>query len=325
MFKKQNQFRGLNGFTPFIFMSNIIAIASGKGGVGKSFLAANLAFAFRENKAKILLVDCDLGGANLHHFLGINPPEKTIYSYLRESTSFEDIIYHINDYIDFIAGTSDVLGMHHIQYFEKLRILNKMQNLLYDYIILDLGAGTSFNVLDFFNIASYKVLVVTSEQTSVENAYGFLKIAFLREAEKTFKNEVSLKNFCDNLKRKSGSLKNISILRKHLTDVSNSYEQKLDSLIGNYKIGIILNMIKKRNELNFFFLLDFIVNKYLGFHIEKLGFIPYDNFVGESLKTQKVYYSNASAIYRSCFDDLLNVIIRNIQSSEKKNGTAKYK
>ena len=74
-------------------------------------------------------------------------------------------------------------------------------------------------------------------------------------------------------------------------------------------------------------MLLFVIHKlYVTFlHIEKLGFIPYDNFVGESLKTQKVYYSNASAIYRSCFDDLLNVIIRNIQSSEKKNGTAKYK
>jgi len=154
-------------------MPVVISIASGKGGVGKTFLSANLAFGFSECIGKTLLIDCDLGGANLHHFLAIPPPDENIYHFLREKVPFNKLIKPIKKNLDFISGSSDVLGMIHIKNYEKNKLIRTIKLVDYDYVIIDLGAGSSYNMLDMFNASDVKLLVVTPEQTSLENAYGF--------------------------------------------------------------------------------------------------------------------------------------------------------
>jgi len=161
-------------------MPMVIAIASGKGGVGKTFLSANLAYAFSEYAGKTLLIDCDLGGANLHHFLGIPPPGENLYHFLREKSDFSKVIVSVKNNLDFLSGSSDVLGMVHIKNYEKGKILRSIEQVDYDYVVIDLGAGSSYNVLDIFNASDIKLLIITPEQTSLENAYGFLKMAYLR-------------------------------------------------------------------------------------------------------------------------------------------------
>ncbi|MEF3254935.1 MAG: P-loop NTPase, partial [Deferribacterales bacterium] len=134
-------------------MGIIISIASGKGGVGKSFFAANLAISMNQLNGDTLLVDGDLGGANLHSFLGLKAQGRGIYNFLKENFKIEDVILKSPANVDFIGGSSDILGMAHINNFEKLKIINHLKRTKYSYIVMDLGAGTSYNMIDFFNFS----------------------------------------------------------------------------------------------------------------------------------------------------------------------------
>ena len=289
-------------------MPVIIAIASGKGGVGKTFLSANLAYAFSEHIGKTLLIDCDLGGANLHHFLGIPPPGENLYHFLREKSEFNKVIIPVKDNLDFLSGSSDVLGMVHIKNYEKGKILRNIKQVDYDYVVIDLGAGSSYNVLDIFNASDIKLLIITPEQTSLENAYGFLKMAYLRGILDIVKNDKILEILSKQISYRSGGIKNITYIKETLLKGNNKYIKELDEYASNYKIGIILNMIRKKNELTFFILFNFIVKKYLGFNVEKIGFFPYDTGISESLKKGQIYYNMTSDEKKECFIDIVNKI-----------------
>jgi flagellar biosynthesis protein FlhG len=289
-------------------MPAVISIASGKGGVGKTFLSANLAIGLSKCAGKTLLVDCDLGGANLHHFLGLPPPDENIYHFLREKADLNKLIRPVKKNLDFIAGSSDVLGMVHIKNYEKSKLIRNFKLVDYDYVIVDLGAGSSYNVLDMFNASDIKLLVITPEQTSLENAYGFLKVAYLRELLSIVKNDRIFDLLVKQISFKSGGIKNISLIKDKLLKDKSEYLKDLEEVTRNYKVGIILNMIKKKNELSYFVLFDFIVRKYLGFNIEKIGFFPYDSFISKSLKDGNIYYDVVSEDKRGCFIDIINKI-----------------
>ena len=80
-----------------------------------------------------------------------------LYNFIRERSELKDVIVKSPAGVDFIGGSGDVLGMAHITKFEKIKILTNIQELDYDYTILDLGAGTSFNMVDLFNVADIKI------------------------------------------------------------------------------------------------------------------------------------------------------------------------
>jgi flagellar biosynthesis protein FlhG len=168
----------------------IIAVGGGKGGVGKTLVSTHLALALAARGHRTLLVDADLGGANAHSLLGIAPPAVTLSDFVSKAASLDDVAV-TTPYrnLRFISGALDDMGAANPQHAAKMRLLRHLSQFDTDYLVLDLGAGTSFNTLDFFLLADHGVLVVLPEPTSIENAYRFLKAAFFRRmavVEKAF-------------------------------------------------------------------------------------------------------------------------------------------
>ena len=163
----------------------IIAVGGGKGGIGKSMVSANLGVALAQAGHKVLLVDADLGGANLHTCLGVGPPESTLSDFLRRGkANLEEVMVATGvPGLSLIAGAQDSLDAANLKYAQKQKLLRTLLAQTADYLILDLGAGTSFNTLDFFLLADHGLLVVLPEPTSVENAYRFVKAAFFRKLQ----------------------------------------------------------------------------------------------------------------------------------------------
>jgi len=293
-------------------MAEIIAVASGKGGVGKSFFASNLAMSMKRIDNDILLVDGDLGGANLHTFVGLKAQGKGIYNFLKENFKMEDVILKSPAGIDFIGGSSDILGMAHINNFEKLKILNHLKRSNYRYVIMDLGAGTSYNMIDFFNFSDKKILIMNSEPTSIENSYGFLKIALYRKIERHLFKDPRLEGICAKLRSRSMNYQMVDDILEELDKIDSNLKNEVISLIDNYKVGLVINMLKFKKELNIFYGFENVSKKYLKISIEKLGFLPYDLHVSESLKKLEPYYINTSEANRCFFDEIRDLILKKL-------------
>lgn len=294
-------------------MAEIIAVASGKGGVGKSFFAANLALSFLNSGKKVLLVDGDLGGANLHNFVGLKLPGKCLYNFIREKMPIQEVILETPAGVDFIGGAGDILGMAHINNFEKLKILNYLKKSDYDFVILDLGAGTSYNMIDFFNFSEKKILVMTSEPTSIENSYGFLKVSVYRKIEKELSLDRRFDNICRNIKSRSMNYQKISMIFEDVEKIDADTKERIVNTVKDFRVGIVLNMLRFKRELNVFFGFENVSEKYLSMSVEKIGFIPYDINVSDVLRKLVPFYNSPEGEQmRVFFDDVRDVILRKL-------------
>jgi len=169
--------------------TNIFAIASGKGGVGKTVLSCSIGVGLASMGQEIILVDGDLGGANLHTCIGIVKPELTFLDfYTLQKKSLREILIPTQiDNLSMICGSSGTLGLANPKYFQKQRFIRELKNLQADSIILDLGAGANLNTLDLFLLADEKILVITPEPTSIYEAFGFIKVCLMRELNRNLK------------------------------------------------------------------------------------------------------------------------------------------
>lgn len=160
----------------------IIAVGGGKGGVGKSLVAASLGIELAGRGRRAVLVDCDLGGANLHTSLGVLPPKQTLSDFVSHRVErIEDVVVPTGvPNLSLVSGALDELDAANPHHGQKMRLIRQLHSMDADFVILDLAAGTQKNTLDFFLLADQKVLVVVPEHSAVENAHRFVKAAFMR-------------------------------------------------------------------------------------------------------------------------------------------------
>src|SRR5262245_27781643 len=173
----------------------IIPIAGGKGGVGKTFLTANLAIALALRGHSTVAVDLDLGNSNLHSFLGLENSYVGIGEFLRgtvECAPEEMIIETSVPGLGFIAGDGRMPFMADIDDDQKTRLLQSLKQLPARYVLLDLSAGTSFNTLDLFLSADSGILVTTPEYPAIMNMLVFAKNLVLRAVDKGLQGESSI-------------------------------------------------------------------------------------------------------------------------------------
>jgi len=160
----------------------IIPIAGGKGGAGKSLMTANLAVALARAGKQTVAVDLDLGASNLHTFLGIANEKAGIGDFIMARENTLENLRHptVEKNLTFIPGDGRTPFMANIAHTQKLKLIRSIRALQADYILLDLGAGSSFNTLDYFLISDRGILTTTPEMTSVMNTMVFVKHLALR-------------------------------------------------------------------------------------------------------------------------------------------------
>jgi flagellar biosynthesis protein FlhG len=164
------------------------SIGGGKGGVGKSIFTMGLGISLARLGHRVILLDGDLGGANLHTLMGLRFPAVTLEDFLlRKVSRLENVVLPTPvDGISLICGADDILGAANPTYFQKIRLLRELESLPADFVLVDLGAGTSFNVLDLFNHSPGKIALFTGISTSLQNVYGFIKCALFRKISREF-------------------------------------------------------------------------------------------------------------------------------------------
>jgi flagellar biosynthesis protein FlhG len=170
---------------PSVAAPQIWAVGGGKGGVGKSVIAASLASALAGAGRRCAAIDADLGGANLHTLLGVTRPRRTLSHLLTgEVPSLAELMVPTSvPQLSLVSGNEAFLEIANPKDAQKQKLLRHIRALDVDDIVLDLGAGSAFNVLDFFLLARRRLVVVTPEPTSIENAEHFLKAALSRSLQ----------------------------------------------------------------------------------------------------------------------------------------------
>ena len=157
--------------------TKFIAITSGKGGVGKSTISANLAYTLAKMGYKIGIFDADIGLANLDLIFGVRVKQNILHV-LRGELNFDDIIIPIDKNLYLIPGDS---GEEILKYADKFNILDSFVNEslvfeAFDYVIVDTGAGIGNTTQAFLNASDYVIVITTPEPSAITDAYATIKI-----------------------------------------------------------------------------------------------------------------------------------------------------
>ena len=160
----------------------LIPFGGGKGGVGKTFVAANLATTLAKAGHRVVAVDGDLEGANLHTALGVARPRNSMAEYAAERE--EDVRKLLEETpipnLRLIAATRPNLANPQPSHALRVKFVRALRTLDTDFVFIDLGAGSDATVMDYFMVCDDGVVVIAPEPTSVENAYAFMRAAFYR-------------------------------------------------------------------------------------------------------------------------------------------------
>ena len=264
--------------------AKIWAIGGGKGGAGKSVVSTIMAFWLARMGNRTVLVDVDLGGANLHTLLGIKSPARTLNDFItRKFESLQDICIETTEKnLRLISGASDVLSLANPHFSQKVKLITHLSKLDADYVILDLGAGTSFNVLDFFLIAHKKVIVLTPEPTSIQNAYIFVRNAVYRKLSRLSSKNPPLQALVKIAMDPKNVLK-IRTIKELIQMVEGSDEKNVIEIlkkeIGDIRLSVITNMVRNDKEENAGRIVQIVAEKYLTITSKDLGSISYDKHI----------------------------------------------
>ncbi|MCR5171979.1 MAG: P-loop NTPase [Treponema sp.] len=285
----------------------IIPIASGKGGVGKSLLSANLAITLGQAGKKVVLADLDLGASNLHLVIGQSSPKKGIGTFLTGESSFEEIIQPTEyENVSFIAGDSEIPGLSSLKIFQKNNLIKKFQSLDCDYLIIDLGAGTHLTILDLFLLSPQGIVVTAPTVTATLNGYLFLKNAVFRLMASSFKKNSPAAQYMKKLKGDSASLQRLYIpkLIEAIREIDPESAQIFSERMSQFHPRLVMNMIDEPKDADKALKIRRSCQQYLGLDVESLGVMYRDSLQDKALSSRLpviIYKPNAvisQAIYR---------------------------
>lgn len=265
----------------------VVSIGGGKGGIGKSLVSANLGIELARRGKKVVIVDADLGGANLHTTLGVDAPKRTLSDFIeRKVERIDDVVTPTGvENLGLVSGALDHLDAANPRHAQKMRLLRHVQQMDVDYAILDLGAGTHSNVLDFFLVSDHGVLVLVPEPTAIENAYRFVKAAFWRR----MRNVAQVYGY-DTLLRAvmgSGTFKSPVELVATVTQRDPDAGRNLARQLAGFRPRLVVNQARTSQDADIGLAVVAAWKKYFGLEMDYLGFIHYDDEMWRAVRARR--------------------------------------
>lgn len=262
----------------------IIAVGGAKGGVGKSMLSANIAVGLALLGQKVVLADLDLGGADVHLYVGVKSLTKTWDNFLEKRVdSIREILTPTAfNNLSLIGGDSSKLGSANLPYSQKRKIIKHLKELESDYVIIDLGGNTTYNGLDFFLLADQKIVVTGAEPASVLDSYSFVKVAFYRFLDRFFAEYDTLKDLGKRIK--DGSLEktenfSLDYIFEEVRARDASACAELKKQFNQYQLSLVVNMAENRKDVRIAESMQQLLKTKCFLDVGILGIIPFDKIV----------------------------------------------
>jgi len=298
----------------------IIAVGSGKGGVGKSLISANLAVKFAQGGYRTLVIDVDFGAANLHTYFGLKAPKSCLVHFIKtpQSSLKNYLIKTSINRLSLIAGGKDEVWTQETGFAEQelakvwMAIYTSKLKYSFDIVIFDLGAGIHANTLDFFTFSDLGILAMLPEPTSIENAYAFLRASLMTlvnySAKQLHQQPVAPKIISELSKEKLVKF-SLHAYPQKLRGLSKIYPEVIENTLKNLKkksIGIILNQTRNPRDQAIGESIESVCNKFFGLQTFLLANLKYDDVVWKSLRNRRLLvkdfpYSDVSKAIHQAF------------------------
>jgi len=261
----------------------IIPIASGKGGVGKSLVSANMGVAFAQAGQRVILADLDLGASNLHLVLGHSAPKAGIGTYLNNTKmNFSDVIAETSVRgLRFIPGDNEIPGTANLSMIQRKALVKQLLalNKEADILVLDLGAGTHQSILDFFLLSNQGLIVSAPAVTAVLNAYVFLKNTVFRLMHNSFAKGSPARAYLEKIRKEgSGGYQKLYI-PKILPEIESIDPDSCDKFYSRLRMlcpRLIMNMVDEPKNADIAMKIRRSCEEYLDLKIEHMGIIYRD-------------------------------------------------
>jgi len=288
-------------------MAQIYAIASGKGGVGKSFITANLGVLLANQGYRVLLADLDLGGPNLHTFFGLANPESGLNSFLsRQAKDLNQVALQTRiSNLSIISSMDCSMEIANLEHAQKLKIEKAIKGLPYDLILLDLGAGTHFNTLDFFLTSNDNLLILTPEPTSVENAFRFIRTAYLRIIKRSLGRTVFNSVLKEVVRCSGNGVAKLADMMALLVKRDPQTGCSLERRLADFRFNFILNQFSAELNASFGRRIEKTCNRHFYSTFRFLGNVSYDQRVHTAIFSRKIFINEYP--YTATATDLQNI------------------
>lgn len=272
------------------------AVGGGKGGVGKTVFSVNLSVAMARRGERVVLVDADLGGANCHTVLGISNPQHTLADFLAKKVSRLDEVLAptATPNLWLASGSRALLEMANPRHVQKLKLLRHIRQLDVDHVLLDLGAGSAFNVLDFFLAADERIVVVAPEPTSIENAYHFLKSAFYRSLRDTAKKDQRsglIKSLLE--ERMKRGIRSPRALIQAVTEVDPEAGAILTERVSAFHAHLIVNQARRAEHQRLGTEMQLACQEYFGAKFTHLATLPREDEVLDAIAERTAVFERS--------------------------------
>ncbi len=268
----------------------VIPVGGGKGGVGKTFLVANLAAALARDGHRVVAVDADLEGANLHTCLGVPRPRVSLADFVaqREEDIPKLLLETPVDNLQLIAATAGNLSTPQPSQSRRVQLMRGLRQIAADFVFVDLGAGMHPAVMDYFMIGEDGVVVITPEPTSVENAYAFLRAAFYRRLRLAMVSHGvrTVVTLAMDERNERGIRTPLDLLRE-IRAIDPSEGARFVETMRTFRPRVVVNDVRTADDIKLGFSIRSVCRKYFGIDAEYLGYVNHDDAARRSIRDRR--------------------------------------
>ncbi len=264
----------------------LVAVGSGKGGVGRSVVAANVATALADSGQRVIAVDTDLGSANLHTLLGVEHPREGLSDFVarREEDLRKLAIETPVANLRLVAGTGGHLDDAQPDNARRVRLIRDLRQLDADWVVLDLGAGVHPATLDYFLVADDALLILSPEPTCIESAYAFLRAAFYRRLWQSMVSQNLRDLVTDAMDpRNERGIQNPLDLLREVEAADPAEGARFLRTVDEFRPKIVINSARSADDIRLGFSVVTVCQRYFGANFKYLGYINYDEAVRRSV------------------------------------------
>ena len=272
-------------------MAQIYPIGGGKGGVGKSFITASLGALIAKWGKKVVIIDLDLGASNLHTMLGMQSPDIGLNSFLNKTV--QDLeraaVPTIIPNLFLISSFHCYMEIANLFHAHKVKIIEAIKKLPFDYVFLDLGPGTNFNTLDFFLTSGEGILICTPEPTSIENSFRFIKTIYYRKLKLMIKRHI----FDSVQKEISENFTQTGMRPSDIIEIILKYDAEkeafLRSQLSKFNFKFIFNQCRINLDPTLGNQFENICNRHFYSIFQFLGYVNFDERIQDAIFSKTLY------------------------------------